>query len=50
MDTGEVIRKPDVAKTLGFNGETAWKYNKEKIRFWLAPFFEEETRKLVRKP
>jgi hypothetical protein len=37
-----------VAKKLGFNGKSAWKDNKDKILFWLEPFFEVGTRALVR--
>ncbi len=50
MDTGECIRKCDAAETLGYNGSSAWKDNRERIRFWLDPFFEEQHRTLVRKP
>ncbi|MDF7826852.1 hypothetical protein P4B35_22685 [Pontiellaceae bacterium B12227] len=49
MDEGESIKKPDVAEKLGFNWKTAWKDNKDKILFWLEPFFEVRNRELVRK-
>lgn len=49
MGKGESIKKADVAEKLGFNGKTAWKDNKNKILFWLEPFFEVRTRELVRK-
>lgn len=49
MDRGETIKKPDVAARLGFNGKTAWKDNKDKISFWLEPFFEITNRALTRK-
>ena len=49
MDEGESIKKAAAAEKLGFNGKSAWKDNKDKILFWLEPFFEAGTRELARK-
>jgi hypothetical protein len=46
---GESIKKPDVAEKFGFGGKNPWKENKDKISFWLEPFFEVRTRELIRK-
>ena len=49
MKGGDTIRKLDAAHRLGFNGKNAWKDNKEKIMFWLEPFFEVGNKVLARK-
>ncbi len=46
---GESIKKSDIAGKLGFKGKTAWKDNKDRILFWLDPFFDAGTRELIRK-
>ena len=49
MTSGETIRKLDAAVELGFRGKSAWKDNKDKIVFWLEPFFKMGNKVLIRK-
>lgn len=49
MPAGAEVRKRKAAEMLGYHPESGWRENRERIRPWLEPLFDDKGQKLVRR-